>query len=241
MWLVPFKGRNRSGCCTQNFLWKKDNVYIMDNHRAALWCWFQHISKDEKISFIHIDKHYDTSKKALDDWITKCPDLWSIKLDYYLSFTYEKNLGTNINVPLFVWDNYASIFLEKYGYLINQCIFATHKDGDDEPNFESTLQLDVWEVTDQLKNWIEGSKNKWIVNLDLDYFFYESDTDKYSLFLSDEYIEQLFRTIKKQLESGKILCFTMCLSPECCGSWEAAEKLCYKATNILGIDFKLPK
>ena len=45
-WLVPFKGRNRSLSFDQNFLWRKDNIFIMDNHRAALWCWLQHMSPE---------------------------------------------------------------------------------------------------------------------------------------------------------------------------------------------------
>ena len=238
MWLVPFKGRNHSGCYEQNFLWRKDNVYIMDNHRAALWCWFQHIFENEKIDFIHIDKHTDTLQSKLDEWIKKCPDLWSIKLEDYLSLIHKNYM--NSDIPLFRWDNYGSIFLGKYGHLVNRCIFATHKEGD-KPNFKSAQQPDIWDVAGNLNYWIEDSKNKWIVNLDLDYFFYECDTEKYSIFLSDGYIEQMFCTIKKQLEDDKISCFTMCLSPECCGGWEAAEELCHKATNILGIDFKLPK
>ena len=42
-WLVPFKGRNTSGIYEQNFLWRDGAVYVMDNHRAALWCWIQHL------------------------------------------------------------------------------------------------------------------------------------------------------------------------------------------------------
>ena len=26
------------------FLWKTNNVYVMDNHLAAAWCWMQGIS-----------------------------------------------------------------------------------------------------------------------------------------------------------------------------------------------------
>lgn len=42
-WLVPFKGRCYSGHYEQNFLWRHGNVYVMDNHRTALWCWLQHV------------------------------------------------------------------------------------------------------------------------------------------------------------------------------------------------------
>jgi len=238
MWLVPFKGRNDSACYNQNFLWNDNNIYIMDNHRAALWCWFQHLKKDKRIDFIHIDKHTDTLQSSLADWVKACPDLWAISIDDYLSLIYENNNGSDY--PLFRWDNYGSIFLDKYANLINECVFATHGDGD-APNFKNVNQSDVWDLAGNLSYWIEESTNQWIVNVDLDYFFYLSNSDTYELFQSEQYIEQVFSTIKKHLDDKKIACLTLCLSPECCGSWDAAEALCDKAVNIMSIDFKLPK
>ena len=75
----------------------------------------------------------------------------------------------------------------------------------------------------------------------MDYFFYSSNLEKYTLFQSEQYIEQLFSSIKKHLDDGKIACLTLCLSPECCGGWEAAEALCAKVVEVMGIDFVLPK
>jgi len=233
MWLIPFKGRNHSGCYAQNFLWRKDNIYIMDNHRAALWCWFQHMSANETINFLHIDRHTDTLQSKLEEWTTLCPDLWTIELEEYLDIKHEGD------TPLFRWDNYASIFLDKYKHQINKCIFVTHKEGD-APNFKPVQQSDIWNLPGNLDYWLEEGCDKWIVNLDLDYFFYNSDFGIFSTLLSEEYIEQIFYSIKKQLLDNRILCFTMCLSPECCGSWEASEKICQKASDILGIDFSLP-
>lgn len=42
--LIPFRGRNHSGPINQNLLWHYRNIYLMDNHRAALWCWQQEIN-----------------------------------------------------------------------------------------------------------------------------------------------------------------------------------------------------
>ena len=96
MWLVPFKGRNSSSTYEQNFLWTNDNVYIMDNHRAALWCWFRHISEDSKVSLIHIDRHTDTLCSKIDDWVNKCPNLMTITIDDYLGFIHKGSMGSNI-------------------------------------------------------------------------------------------------------------------------------------------------
>jgi hypothetical protein len=238
MWIVPFKGRNHSGCYEQNFLWKNENIYIMDNHRAALWCWFQHLSKDSKIAYFHIDKHTDTLQSKIKEWVNECPDLWSISIDDYLSHIHTRDMG--MDIPLFRWDNYASIFLQKHSNLVSHCFFATHNVGD-PANHHRVQNPDIWDLAGNLSYWLKDTDQQWIFNLDLDYFFYASNSDEYSVFLSDEYIEQIFITIKKYLDNKKILCLTICLSPECCGSWEAAEGICAKGAEILGIDFELPK
>ena len=234
-WIVPFKGRDHSGAVTQNFLWRKNNVYIMDNHRAALWCWFRHLHPNETINYLHVDRHYDTLQSSINDWVSVCPDLRSIGIEQYLSFT--NNRGT----PLFTWDNYGSIFLAKYGDLVRRCIFATNHEGD-RPNFKCFEQVRIWHLPFLLSCRVGESKYRWIVNLDLDYFFYrDPETQKYSVLMSDGYFREIFTNIRRHLEDEKISCFTMCLSPdsEYCGSWEAAEELCRNAVKILGIDFKL--
>ena len=202
----------------------------MDNHKAALWCWFQHIPENKLINLIHIDKHTD-SKKVHDKCIEVCPDLWSVNIEEYLLCKYDK-------FPLFDWGNYITIFLSKYKRIIDKCIFATHNDGD-KPNFDIQI-ADIWDVPCELNYWIEKSENKTILNIDLDYFFYGCDSGNGTILFSDEYIEQTFSSIKKQLEAKKILCFTMSLSPECCGGWFAAEEMCYKIIKYLELDFKLP-
>lgn len=39
------------------FLWKTDNVYVMDNHLAAAWYWMQECKADSRYNFLHIDRH----------------------------------------------------------------------------------------------------------------------------------------------------------------------------------------
>jgi len=56
-WLVDFKGRKSSGVYNQNFLWRSGSVYVMDNHRAAMWCWLQHVDPNHPHAILHIDRH----------------------------------------------------------------------------------------------------------------------------------------------------------------------------------------
>jgi len=51
----------------------------MDNHRAAMWCWFQHISTDRKYNLFHIDKHTDTLNSNIEIWKKHLPDMTNIR------------------------------------------------------------------------------------------------------------------------------------------------------------------
>ncbi|WP_197422399.1 hypothetical protein, partial [Blastomonas sp. CCH5-E3] len=48
-WIVPFKGRNNTGVYNQNFVWNDGHLYVMDNHRAAAWCWAQRDCQDFRV------------------------------------------------------------------------------------------------------------------------------------------------------------------------------------------------
>lgn len=79
---------------------------------------------------------------------------------------------------------------------------------------EDNLQVD--EDGEQLNRTIGQESVKWIVNLDLDYFFHSSD-DGYIQILSDEYIRILAQKLRNCKHSINVL--TIALSPECCGNW----------------------
>jgi hypothetical protein len=108
-WLVPFKGRNASEVYYQNFLWRYGSVYVMDNHRAAMWCWLQHVDPGQPHSLFHMDQHYDCLPSP--EWLESCPeDLRGLSIDEYLKFDYapnDSNYGERAS--LFRWDNYLSI------------------------------------------------------------------------------------------------------------------------------------
>lgn len=234
-WLVPFKGRNHSGHFNQNFLWKYDSIYIMDNHRAALWCWLQHLKKTKKYNLFHVDRHYDALSSNINGWVSCLPDLWGIGIQDYLDFKCDYGMGEQY---LFDYANYLSIFLSKFGSLIRDAYFATHNEGD-KPKHERISNIDVWKLPNYLNSWLSNHGEKWIFNIDLDYFFYDNN-DSTKIMFSQNYISDIFNSMAKQYKDGKISVITLALSPEWSGGWSEAERICATFCRSFGLNFSLP-
>ncbi|XPV75453.1 MAG: UPF0489 family protein [Desulfovibrio sp.] len=232
-WVVPFRGREHSTAIRLNFLWNKDNVYIMDNHRASLWCWMQHMKKDEMYNFFHIDRHTDALYSEKDQNCLNGRDIRDMDISEYLETGYEGDFFST--VPLFRWDNYIGLFHKNYQQQIANWCFATHNRGE-MPEGLNPVQFHPWHFAGQQ---VYG-RGQWIVNIDLDYFVYKRGMNDFEPMFTDKFLDDFFAPIANFLESGNIKVLTLCLSPECCGNWEAAETLCSKACSILGIDFSLP-
>ena len=123
-WLIPFAGRNESYVWNLNFLWKKDNIYIMDNHLAALWCWLKEINLSGKYKLLHIDRHYDTANDSRRLPLAKIESLSNNTLDEYLSLSYS--FPTGEKYPVFQFDNFIWPLFPGDGSPITEFIFATH-------------------------------------------------------------------------------------------------------------------
>lgn len=245
-WVIPFKGRNTSSSSNVNFLWNEDNIYIMDNHLMAAWCWAQEFEKNQTFGIIHIDEHYDLNRLNGKNGNDLKP-LKELSIQEYIGLE-EKFISTIFKS--IQWDNYFTIFLDQYSKNVNRLIFATCQEMANESN---RIIDDEWSVEKllrylkiELDNEDEGYDNKthkWIINVDIDYFFCESiskfDATKTIQFQSNEYIIEFASILKNALQKNKILCLTISLSPECCGGWVNAESICEIITNKIGINFKL--
>lgn len=244
-WLVPFRGRGHSGHYRQNFLWRHEHIYVMDNHRAALWCWLQHIDPNKEHCLFHLDRHYDTLQSRLDEWIKNLPPSWeALAIDQYLKLSYIPEDFDDSPVELFSWDNYLSIYLDRYGDSIYQPIFATHDDGD-RPNHSNVMHVPLWDMPDNFDFWLDRdlhqSRDKpWIVNIDLDYFFWHADQPR--LMVSDAYLKMLFSKIRQKLDDGTITVLTIATTPtdNFTGGWKPSSALAEKVLKILGIEFRIP-
>jgi UPF0489 domain len=239
-WLVIFKGRNTSGAYNQNFLWRCGNVYVMDNHRAAMWCWLQHINPNTAHSLFHIDRHTDTLQSRLDEWLAHSPPSWALTADQYLTHSYVFP-ETGNTIPVIRWDNYLSIYLALFGANISTCYFATHDDGD-KPNYDEAIFVKIWEVPFNLDYWLTARNRPWIMNIDLDYFFCDGEEDRAQRMLSDAYIDRCIDIVRLKMEDGTIAVTTIALTPSdnFTGGWGPSEELARRVLSRLGIDFSLP-
>ena len=212
--LIPLIERGDSASEKDNVLWNDGCEFVMDNHRLALWCWFQKMQKGQRYNLFHIDAHPDMSESALKYFNH---DLWSMSLEDYRQAWQE-----DINMPLFRWDNYIEIFLQKYPELVGKTVSATHQLGSSK---ELSEEVNVYNLIKYMKGIFSGASFvndlPWIMNLDLDYFF-SAAPEKMVLF-SDEVLDELARVIRMGIDNKMIEVFTISLSPECCGGWEKAE------------------
>lgn len=235
-WIVPLKGLNFSGTYNLNFIWKNGSFYIMDNHRAALWCWFQHINLSDKYNLFHIDRHTDTLYSNIENWKKHMPDMTRISIEEYLELYY---INGETDRKLFRWDNYLSLFMECYPHVLDECLFATHGEGD-IPRFGNLHQIyNFWDVPLNMDYWINSSKHNWVFNIDIDYF--TAINEKYYIkIFSDDFIRRMFEPVAEAYNHGKISVITISLSPECSGGWAKSLNMCSEICSIFDIKFNLP-
>lgn len=89
------------------FLWKTNNVYVMDNHLAAAWCWMQECNTDTRYNFLHIDRHNDLGTNTPFDIYRHIKDNQHLSIDEYTNLSWT-NEGNGISLKAFRWDNYIT-------------------------------------------------------------------------------------------------------------------------------------
>ena len=228
-WLVPLSKRSRSFAYDLNVLWRAGTVYVMDNHLAALWCWWQHLRESESWRLFHVDRHTDCMPLP-SEWIRALPPEDS-SLSDYLHAKYE--IGTGEWTPAMQWNNYLSLFFATKGHLVEACYLATSSDksdSGDDPAYSPTFRVDPWQLLSGIENInaanARDAKVPWIVNLDLDYFTgLAVDQESHIQLFADELIREVGASLARGINSKRIRVLTIALSPETTGSWAIAERL----------------
>jgi hypothetical protein len=243
-WIVPFKGRNSTGVYRQNFLWRSDNVFVMDNHRAAAWCWSQCVDPSSDHALVHIDRHWDALSSQLDTWLFLLSNGIPGSIDDYLAIAQDLDFGGK--APLFRWDNYLSIYLALTGQKVTKSFFATHGDGD-RPNHSPMVELSSTELLACLPGAISDLRVPIIMNVDLDYFFgpgLEGDgEDEMAIrILDNAYVDRVTAEIAALDQAGRLPVITIALTAtnDLTAGWGPAEELAMRMCAALGHSFALP-
>lgn len=215
--LIDNNPKKGSFCFETNILYRKENIYLMDNHRMAAWCWANHIDDNKKYTIIHIDKHFDTLGNQIDLWTNSIKSgLKELSFQEYNNIEYQKNKFEKYKV--FSWDNYIPIFHHYYSNLVKEYVFYTHNQGSIPKNLEKHItHCTSYNLINNLFAYFSESDDRLIINLDIDYFFCDNPT--YFIFFSDYAIERIIEDIMRLVDNKKNI-LTIALSPECCGGWE---------------------
>ncbi len=222
-----------------NFLWKNGNIYVMDNHLAAGWCWLDCLDQDGAYNFFHVDRHKDLAGgMATTEDLDRIKEQYPFDIDTYCAFTFDRGIATP-EPPynkVFSWDNYIKLLQYLYPNWFSDCYFACEEYVEDNPH-RTDLPLNIvynptnLEIYDNIKYWVSQTPGrKWIFNLDLDYFFNGEGMQIYS----DEYIRAFARNLYEALENIAVL--TIAMSPECCGDWKKTLHVLRIFSEIFGLE-----
>lgn len=212
-----------SFCFNDVMLWQNGKVFVMDNHRSAAWCWLQQCVDKEKYNFMHIDRHYDMGDYFSDK------DLEPVKKNPRMAYDEMMSLERKDGeCKTLRWDNYIRYVYELRPDWFTTNLFITQREGDicdgwnrkkmpfsqkEELYLISWLNQYLIEDLKYMCDMVEGSdKLKWIVNLDLDFFFGYS-IDYHIQFFSDEYIREVAKLLQQGMDRVQTL--TIAISPDC--------------------------
>lgn len=179
------------------FLWKDDveNIFLMDNHRCALWRWEQ-VAKQQIFSnyfLIHIDQHDDLAMPNPNAPTAIGQLTINDYLDSKVSGFYD-----------FQWDNYILQYKKIHQNLKYRMYYGS--------NFKnySGLSLDL----NQLR--INAQSDFLVINLDMDLFFTKTSKKLKTNGLNHMYLV-CYECLKLYRKYRSNAVFTIALSPTCCG------------------------
>lgn len=68
IWHIKNKNfkKSESRSSVLNILYQEGCTYIIDNHLAAGWCWYNTLDRHKEYNFCHIDQHDDLANDSHD-------------------------------------------------------------------------------------------------------------------------------------------------------------------------------
>lgn len=243
--LIPLKKKSyRDHTQEENllFFFKKDKIYLMDNHRLSFWCFLDGIKNEDfgKYTYIHIDDHFDTGTVYCEELANKVKNnelSFYNKLDQFRNDTIA--IKNKDNLRTFLCGNYLmpAIF---YNFFNNKKLFffvkqetSTYYKGDLNDNcfFNGNIpkikHYQRKRVTDLEK--ILESENNIVLNIDFDYF---------SDFINKpQIIHQYFSVIKSKMRKIKFILVSLTTSSN---NWKEQEDILKIFSDIFDLKLEIP-
>jgi len=198
------------------------------------------LNDQKNVCLLHIDEHYDSRNMDENSYGVYCKNV-DLNIDEYLNLRMVSNKGKNTDVSLIVWDNFIGFFVHCLQERLKKLYFLTHGIGDKLNNFDNVAEdlniVNINRIAD-----LGDEKSKFIIDIDLDFFFYLDDTgsDKErKLLFSEDYIQKIINKINKLKGSNRLLCITIALSPECCGNWDNSLRLFEMFNKNFNLEFPI--
>jgi hypothetical protein len=223
-WLIPWTSRGKSGAVSENLLWRSGRVYVMDNHRLALWCWWQHFAEAECWEFFHVDRHYDSLWQKFDPWPVNTTAQHRKDLEAFRSATVHHS---GADLELYRWDTVTSALYSLHSNALARVRFATGDEGD-RPQIPAASFVRPWSVPGVLRDLAQPAEDlayPQIIDIDVDYFTYHDLDGAFGQVFSDTYILEIGESLRQGLDSGRFGVVTIALSPDTTGSWPLAERI----------------
>lgn len=237
---------------------KEKNIYIMDKHRLALWCWINEIDKKDygKYTLIHIDDHFDCGglegviekmmKKLDENGIEYYKNLDHFRFDEinekhsderesnFRTFSSGSYLLPAIYLKIFDNDN-LHFFGKQYlcdfknSGMNDNCVM----DGNvpDIDYFQKNYKNSPDNSEEGYKKLKEILKNgeDFVLNIDFDYFFEFIKGRK-------KYIEKFFNLIKRNQKKIKLI--TVALTPCQETNWKESEDVLVIFNKVFDLQIK---
>lgn len=216
-----------SFCYGDVFLYQCGKVYVMDNHKSALWCWMKECDANKHYNFFHIDMHYDMCDCYETEDAIYLREHQDISFEDYCKIQRQNPLkGTIDGCPMLRWDNFIHLGQATFPNWFSTNFFYTQKFGDIGKSWHPEKQMhfteqDILHLVDDIDAYIGAQhtfldgysavndyENKWILSIDLDFFYvYES-----IMLFSKDYIRLIARKISESMHNIAVV--TVALSPD---------------------------
>jgi hypothetical protein len=231
-WLIKPKSNSELNGVRTELLWAQDSIYVMDSHQIALWCWGQDPDFGST-NFLHIDAHYDCRGINEDPnhpyWLKDIPQA----PHDYLARTIDVS---GMTLPQMVWDNIVSTYLLHFHQGGRVCLLTPDSWGD-KPSPEVVEFWPLYQLNEQIHQNMKSGE-KWIVDVDLDYFLKRPDSGSYVEWAEEEIIE-VARSLKEKRDESVIATLTIAMSACCCGGLAPSKRILSIFCDALDLDFPL--